>query len=140
MKQRPTRMMPAKFLAFVILDSLTFNAAIPKYCFTRKKGANVNAKTDNGETPLLLASGRGGLDVVKLLVEKGSDINARDKNDRTVLMLPAWTGQAEVVKLLLEKGADVTGKDKTGRTALMWAGDHQESQIIELLRTHGSTE
>ncbi len=49
--------------------------------------ATVNAKTDNGVTPLHDAAGNGQKDLVELLLTKGADINAKAKNGGTPLYL-----------------------------------------------------
>ena len=41
-----------------------------------KNGADVNAPSDSGLTPLMTASRYGLLDMVKLLIDAGADVNA----------------------------------------------------------------
>ena len=43
-----------------------------------EKGANVNAKDSNGDTPLHKAACRGYARVARLLIEHGADVNARE--------------------------------------------------------------
>jgi ankyrin repeat protein len=43
------------------------------------KGADVNARTDNGQTPLMVAAKSGKKDTVKFLLEKGADADLRDQ-------------------------------------------------------------
>jgi ankyrin repeat protein len=43
-----------------------------------EKDAQLEAKSDNGQTPLLLAVGMGYEAVVKLLMEKGALLKAKD--------------------------------------------------------------
>ena len=42
------------------------------------KGADVNAKTEYGATPLFFACDRGNAEVVKLLLDAGADPNVHD--------------------------------------------------------------
>lgn len=73
------------------------------------KGADVNAKSPYGVTPLWLSARRGHTAVVKLLLERGADPNARENVNRsTPLGWAAWKGHVEVVKLLLDRGAEGT--------------------------------
>jgi ankyrin repeat protein len=51
------------------------------------RGADVNAKTNNGQTALMLASGYRHLDVVQALLAAGADVNAKDSRGRTALSL-----------------------------------------------------
>ena len=49
------------------------------------KGADVNAKDDDGETALMLAAYYGYADVVRVLIEKGADVGAMNKDGGTAL-------------------------------------------------------
>ena len=49
------------------------------------KGANIEAKDNDGDTSLTSASGWDYSDVVKLLLEKGADIEAKDNRGKTAL-------------------------------------------------------
>jgi hypothetical protein len=75
------------------------------------KGANVNAKTSYGQTPLFFACDRGNIEIVRMLLDKGVDVNATDTFYHTTAMVWAAEKQrVEIVKLLVEKGAkDVDG-------------------------------
>jgi ankyrin repeat protein len=72
-----------------------------------EKGADVNARTDNGETALQCAATYAHEITVKLLLEKGADFNARTKYGETALHKAAANGNKAVIRLLLEKGVDV---------------------------------
>ena len=50
-----------------------------------ESGANVNAKTNQGETALMKAVHGGDIEVVKLLIEKGADVNAKTDDGETAL-------------------------------------------------------
>ena len=85
------------------------------------KGAEVNAKTRAGLTPLMLATLRGKPDVVQALLANGADVNATTNSGVTALMLVSMLGHADVLEMLLAHGADVNAKTDVGVTALMWA-------------------
>lgn len=79
------------------------------------KGADVNAKTDYGVTPLSYACDRGHLEVVRILIERGADINAKDTfYEATPLEWAISKNHVAVVKLLLEKGAQSKEKAMAG--------------------------
>ena len=42
------------------------------------KGADPNAKSPYGATPLFFACDRGNLEIVKILIERGADVNVKD--------------------------------------------------------------
>jgi len=50
-----------------------------------KKGANINAQTEQGTTPLHIACKAKKYDLVKILFEKGADANIRDNNNFSVM-------------------------------------------------------
>ena len=70
-----------------------------------EKGANVNAKDDQGMTALIAASRQGRVEVAQLLVDRDADVNAIDSAGETALVYAASKGLFEVVKLLVENGA-----------------------------------
>lgn len=99
-----------------------------------QKGADIDSRGEEGETPLFWAFRANNLELVRFFIEKGCDINARDKNGETVLILAARgentvsedfvagkksTASVEMMKLLVSKSADVDVKNNDGITALM---------------------
>jgi ankyrin repeat protein len=68
-------------------------------------GADINAQSQTGRTPLHEASYHGALDVVRLLLEHGSDVEAKGNDGMTALQVVADRGHDEVVGLLREHGA-----------------------------------
>ena len=77
-----------------------------------ERGANVNALTRVGSTPLHLASQNGAVEVVRLLVEHGADVEAVDGDGKTALQVVGESiynvdqGRRDgVTKLLVEYGA-----------------------------------
>ncbi len=71
------------------------------------RGADVNAKTRYGVTPLIYASGKGHADVVRVLLAHGANPNAKDTfYGATPMAMAADKGDAAIVKQLLEKGAE----------------------------------
>jgi len=113
------------------------------------KGADVNAKANNGMTPLhlLAAALRHEYDkgVVELLLAKGADVNARDKDGKTPLHLAAEACHKDVAELLLANKAEVDAKDNTGKTPLhllatAWSFQRHEDYkgVVELLLAKGA--
>jgi len=67
-------------------------------------GADVNAKDENGETPLGHAD-RNKLAVAELLIANGADVNAKDKFGHPLLLLASKSW--EFAELLISNGAEV---------------------------------
>ncbi|MBI5571367.1 MAG: ankyrin repeat domain-containing protein [Desulfomonile tiedjei] len=96
-------------------------------------GANVNAQTESGDTPLALAAGLGHLKLIETLVEKGAEVNLRTRGETTPLLLASQSGRKEVAELLLARGAYVDAIDKDGNTALLLAARHGRPDMVKLL-------
>ncbi len=71
--------------------------------FLVNRGADVNARNDNGETAMIVAYNNA--DSVKALIEAGADVNIRDNEGNTAMMLSDWTVQ----QLLRQAGASEDG-------------------------------
>jgi ankyrin repeat protein len=77
-----------------------------------ESGADVNAKTNNKVTPLMLAQ---ELPVLRLLLGVGAAVNAKTTDGKTALHSAAELGlSAAVVRCLLKAGADATAADSEG--------------------------
>lgn len=87
-----------------------------------KRGAQVNAKNNRGETALFHALAGEDDAITDALIKAGADIHARDKQGVTLLMTAAQNGNEKYVRFLLDKGADVNERDNLGETALMRLG------------------
>ena len=98
----------------------------------RKKDAKPLDKRD-GEELLLLASGLGHADIVRLMVTWGIDVNGRGLKQRTPLMAAAAFDRVEVAKVLLELGADPQARDEDGNTAQRVADDKGSDNVAALL-------
>ena len=98
-------------------------------------GADLNAKEEDGETPLHVAALRGPKETVELLLAKGADVNAKDENGVTPLH---WTETEEIAELLIANGADVNAKTNDGHTPLDRAILNEDTETAALLRKHGA--
>ncbi|KAL6833118.1 putative ankyrin repeat-containing protein [Trichoderma sp. SZMC 28015] len=103
-----------------------------------ENGADIETRDNKGQTPLLLAAGKGDEAAFKLLLESGAHIEAKDKNGKTALLLAAGKGDEAAVKLLLDRGADINAKDKIGKTALLLAAGKGEEAAFKLLLERGT--
>eukprot|EP00659_Diplonema_papillatum_P021048 gene21048-32435_t len=75
----------------------------------------------DSRTPLMIASGLGGIGVVQRILDAGAEVNDLSDENRTALMMAAAEGRAAVLKTLLNAGADVNRQDCEGWTALLHA-------------------
>ncbi len=70
-----------------------------------ERGANINAKTEHGYTPLMFASVYNNAVTVKFLVENGADMNLKNVNGESALYLTSLTCDKPVISTLIVKGA-----------------------------------
>ncbi len=74
-----------------------------------EKGADVNAKTKEGRTALMMAVlERNQMEIAKALLQRGADVNAKDEEGQTALTAAVKRDHAEVAKLLRDCGAETT--------------------------------
>ncbi|CAK9054215.1 Kinase D-interacting substrate of 220 kDa B (Ankyrin repeat-rich membrane-spanning protein B) [Durusdinium trenchii] len=83
--------------------------------------------------PMLLAAGRGHLEVVRLFLEAGAGQNAATQAKTTALIFAAQNGHSEVVQVLLEARADQNAAGENGDTALGVAAEDGHSEVVRLL-------
>lgn len=131
-----------------------------------ERGADVNAKDEDGNSPLLcllrqsvmavaeLNKNKGNVnwkyygkvhdyisntpDMVQLLVENGADVNAMDNSGVTPLFWAAGAGMIDTVKFLIEKGADVNARAEGGVTPLFVAAEEGMIETVKILIENGS--
>ncbi|XP_076300828.1 uncharacterized protein LOC143219007 isoform X2 [Lasioglossum baleicum] len=98
-------------------------------------GVSIDAKNNDGQTPLHYAAKSDKLEVVKYLIEeKGANVNVKDNDGQTPLHSAAKSDKLEVVKYLIEeKGANVNAKDNHGQTPLHSAAKSDKLEVIKYL-------
>ena len=82
------------------------------------KGADANARDNNGRAALWYAAISENTDLVTLLVQHEAEVDVRDNQGRTALMHAADLCSTSNVRALLDAGADPAIQDKRGRTAI----------------------
>jgi uncharacterized protein len=104
-----------------------------------KGGADANALTERGISPLSLAVANGNPSMVELLLKHGAKADQSELTGETLLMLAAQVGEPTVVKLLLDHGAGVNVRDpQFGQTALMFAARAGHAAVASMLISRGA--
>ena len=98
----------------------------------------VNARDNDGRTPLHWACRGVHLEVVKFLVEKSADVNAEDSNKIVPLHSLASRNAAEAIEVLLAKGAHVDAIDYGKNTALHYAAMSNATDAVAVLVKKGA--
>jgi ankyrin repeat protein len=103
------------------------------------KGADVNTKDNNGNTPIFLAvsSYNNNLELEKLLIKKGADLNIKNDDGLNPLLyliksksetsFYIFDHDIEIIKELLNNNIDPTAIDSDGRTVLHLIVSHLNS-------------
>ena len=109
--------------------------------FLDTRGIDVNSRSAQSMTALMLAGNQGHLNICQLLVEHGAEVDAVDKDGWTAMM---WAGirheTIHIVKYLIEQGASVNHRNNRGRTCLSSAAASYniDRELLELLLAHGA--
>jgi len=101
----------------------------------RAKGLRAEVRTAKDESPLMLASMAGMVDVCKRLIALDADIN---KTGWAPLHYAASAGHVEVIKLLLKHSAYIDAESPNKTTPLMMAAMYGNPQSVELLLEEGA--
>ncbi len=114
----------------------------------------VNARDEEGMSPLLFAARDGRAELGAFLIAHGADIEATDDEWKdTPLGWAVFYGRKEVAEVLLARGANVNHRIATGDSLLslaltgekgewaQWSSATKEEYraLAELLRQHGGT-
>jgi ankyrin repeat protein len=103
------------------------------------EGVEIDARDEDGETPLIRAILEDHIDVVELLIAHGADVMVRNERGLTPLHAGAYSGSAEVARLLLDHGAALEDRaNVSGATPLMVAAEENHVTVAELLITRGA--
>ena len=110
-------------------------------------GANINAKSYHGLTPLHLAVYQADHTLIELLLNHGADIHARTNTDSyglggrftTPLHIAAESNpKSRSIATLLDHGADINAKADGGETPLHMASSYNHLGIVALLLERGA--
>ncbi|XP_059908462.1 kinase D-interacting substrate of 220 kDa B isoform X1 [Gadus macrocephalus] len=102
------------------------------------KFKEVDGRSDNGQTPLMVAAEQGSLEIVQELIRRGANVNLDDVDCWTALISAAREGHLEVVKELLENNANLEHRDMGGWSALMWAAYKGRTPVAQMLLDKGA--
>jgi len=101
--------------------------------FLLSRGADVNARGEFDDPPLLYAAATARKDLVGLLLTRGAEVDARDKFGTAAIHNAARWGHRDVVALLLAHGADVNTRKENGFTPLHLSARDGHREVVQFL-------
>lgn len=96
---------------------------------------NVEIRTRDDESPLMMAALKGHLDLARKLIERGADVN---KTGWTPLHYAATGGHLALIELLLDHHAYIDAESPNGTTPLMMAAQYGSIDAVKLLLEAGA--
>lgn len=97
------------------------------------QGINIDAKDENGNTPLLTAAESSRWNNVDLFLSMRANVNISNRVGKTPLLLAGEKGNLSAAKSLIEKGADVTKADISGMSLLHYLASNKNKAAVSLI-------
>lgn len=101
-------------------------------------GADINCRSNQGITPLMLAVNWCEREAVEILLENNADVELETKSGVTALHHAAKQSDGEILKLLLQKGANVNKEGDGNMTPLSLALESAKPDNVRLLLEYGA--
>ena len=103
------------------------------------QGADVNAANNENATALMLASKKGSVDAINVLISAGADQTIEDANGNTWIHYAfGGDGNKDVLQSIIDLGADVNATNKENATALMLASEKGNVDGLTVLLSAGA--
>jgi ankyrin repeat protein len=98
-----------------------------------RKGADVNAETREGATPLIFAVANMKTEAVATLLEFGAVVDKITDNYETPLMIAAKNDYFDIAEKLIRAGADVNLADRYGAVPLHYTAIYGYAPLTDML-------
>jgi ankyrin repeat protein len=98
-----------------------------------KKGADIDAETSEGATPLIFATINNKLLAVKTLLYYKPSIDVVTKNYETALLISVKNRYFDIAEALIRSGADIDYSNRQGATPLHYAAIYGYLELVDLL-------
>ena len=133
----------------LVISSMDFDIVLEKdlfgmicnYCETNDyvslerllnyKTIDLEEKTKQGWTPLMIAAYNGSLESASLLIKSGADVNAKNYNLTSVLMYAKnnalISNSYKLIDKLIDNGANIYHRDIHGKNVIDWVKNENEN-------------
>ncbi|WP_341814104.1 ankyrin repeat domain-containing protein [Wolbachia endosymbiont (group A) of Nomada flava] len=104
------------------------------------RNADIEARTNIGETPLHIANAYGQLKIIELLVDKGASLEAKTNDGLTPLHVAIQHNNTtpKIIEFLIDKGVNIEAKIKDDQTPLHHAVFKDRLDIVRVLSSRGA--
>jgi ankyrin repeat protein len=93
----------------------------------------VNKESNDGTSPLLLATALGDYEMVKELVSIGANLNQCDMNNVYPIHIACQEGALDLVKLFIDNNAELRVISNAGNVPISLAANHCHDEIVRIL-------
>ena len=97
------------------------------------KGADIDAETSEGATPLIFAVANNHVSSVKILLNHEADIDHRTSASETALIIAVKNNNLDIAQILIRAGADLDTGDRYGAGPLHYASILGEFYLADML-------
>ncbi len=134
-RQRSALLVP---LGMTALHEVAMHNHTQVACLLLDYGANINARTGNGQTPLHGAVRFRCHATAAVLLARGANAALPQDNGLTALHLAAMNGDVKMIRLLLAHGAPIDCRSQHARTPCHWAALKGHVEVVHLFLAHGA--
>ena len=97
------------------------------------EGADINAESSEGATPLVFAVANNHLSSVLILLTHNPEVNKMTSNNETPLIIAVRNRNAEIAEILIRGGAEVDRSDGNGATPIHYATLEGSFNLVDIL-------
>ena len=126
-------------LTFTALHMAVFGRQDNMAAWLIEHGANLEAESSEGETPLLNGCFQDNINILKVLVEYGAVTNVSDLSGSTAFLRSVEHSSTAQVGFLLENGAKIADRNEFDEDALHIATSVRSLDKLKLLLDHGAS-
>lgn len=131
----------AGLVKFLLKNGANVNQLMPEISTLERLGFEKSAidRKNRGVSALIVASRKGSIDIVNVLLSNGADIDTQDGDGLTALHGAAQYGYCSITEVLLQKNATIDMKSDIGFTPLILScGDRGDIKVVDLLLKKGT--